>query len=117
MKDRRKTFYGHKICLTWGPSNLILDCIVLSGNSADSDLSQTMLKRQEQIYGRPPLKVALDGGFSSGANLKAAKTQGVKDVCFSKGPGLKVEDMCRSSYVYRALRKFRAGIESGISWL
>ena len=25
--------------------------------------------------------------------------------------------MCRSSSAYKALRKFRAGIESGISWL
>ncbi len=27
------------------------------------------------------------------------------------------EDMCRSNYVFRALKKFRAGIESGISRL
>ena len=25
--------------------------------------------------------------------------------------------MCRSTYVYRGLRNFRAGIESAISWL
>lgn len=116
-KDRRETYYGHKICLAGGASNLILDCMILSGNPADSTLSQTMLDRQEKIYGRPPLKIALDGGFTSKNNLVTAKKQGVKDVCFSKGRGLAEQDMCRSPYVYKALRKFRAGIESGISWL
>jgi IS5 family transposase len=98
-------------------SNLILDCRILSGNPADSTLTREMLERQEQLYGRPPLKVALDGGFASHENLETAKQQGITDVCFAKGRGLEEEDMCRSSYVYKALRKFRAGIESGISWL
>lgn len=116
-KDRRDTYYGHKICLTGGASNLILDCQVLNGNPADATLCPIMLERQEKIYGRPPLKVALDGGFASKENLNAAREQGIRDVCFSKGRGLAEEDMCRSSNVYKALRKFRAGIESGISWL
>ena len=63
VKDRRDTHYGHKICLTGGASNLILDCVILEGNPADTDLVEQMLDRQKQIYGRYPLKVALDGGF------------------------------------------------------
>ena len=116
-KDRRDTYYGHKICVTGGSSNLILDCIVLDGNPADSELTVMMLDRQADLYGRYPLKAALDGGFTSHANLKTAKANGVKDMCFSKGRGLAEEDMCRSKRVYKGLRKFRAGIESGISWL
>ena len=116
-KDRRETYYGHKICLTGGASNLILDCLILSGNPADVTLTRSMLERQGEIFGRPPLKVALDGGFASRENLQVAKEMEIKDVCFSKGRGLTEEDMCRSSYVYKVLRKFRAGIESGISWL
>lgn len=117
IKDKRDVYYGHKICLAGGASNLILDCQILAGNPADATLTKAMLDRQQEIYSRTPLKVALDGGFASGENLKIAKEQGIKDVCFSKGRGLTAEDMCRSSYVYKALRKFRAGIESGISWL
>lgn len=116
-KDRRDTYYGHKICLTGGASNLITDCVVLDGNPADSTLTGMMLERQKEIYGRAPLKVALDGGFSSKNNLEAAKQIGIKDVCFSKGRGLDAKDMCRSLWVYKGLRRFRAGIESGISWL
>lgn len=117
IKDSRDTYYGHKICLTGGASNLILDCVILEGNPADSELVETMLDRQEQIYGRYPLKVALDGGFASTDNLAKAKEREIKDVCFSKKRGLKEADMCRSNYVYKKLRQFRAGIESGISWL
>ena len=117
IKDSRDTHYGHKICLTGGASNLILDCMILEGNPADTELVEQMLDRQQQIYGRYPLKVALDGGFASKDNLLKAKGRKIKDVCFAKKRGLKQEDMCRSDYVYKKLRRFRAGIESGISWL
>ena len=117
VKDRRDTYYGHKVCLSTGHSGLITDCVITKGNPADSSLTIDMLERQNSVFGRYPLKVALDGGFASGPNLKAAKGKGVKDVCFAKKRGLKVEDMCRSEYVYDRLRKFRAGIEAGISWL
>jgi len=116
-KDRRDTYYGHKICLTGGASNLILDCKILEGNPADSELVKDMLDRQKEIYGTYPLKVALDGGFASKDNLAYAKEKKIKDVCFSKKRGLEEEQMCRSRYVYKKLRDFRAGIESGISWL
>jgi len=76
-----------------------------------------MLERQKDIWGRPPLKAALDGGFASKENVRKAKELGVKDICFAKRRGIKVTDMCRSPYVHKRLRNFRAGIESGISWL
>lgn len=117
VKDNRETHYGHKICLSTGSSNLILDCLILDGNPADSTLTIQMLARQEEIYGRPPLKAALDGGFASKSNLEAAKAMGIKDVCFAKRRGVDAKKMCRSDWVYKRLRRFRAGIESAISWL
>ena len=117
IKDRRDIFYGHKICLTGGRSNLITDCTVEEGNPADTELVKQMLNRQNEIYGRFPLKTAFDGGFASKDNLDTAKGLGIKDVCFAKKRGLQVEDMCRSQWVYKRLRRFRAGIEAGISWI
>lgn len=117
VKDRRDTFYGHKVCLSGGASNLILDCVITEGNPADTSLVNQMLDRQNAIYGKYPLKVALDGGFASKQNLREAKKRQIKDVCFAKKRGLDVEDMCRSQRVYNRLRRFRAGIESGISWI
>jgi len=118
VKDRRGTYYGHKICLTAGKSNLVLDCRVLDGNPADSTLPVEMIERQKTIYGRVPLKAAFDGGFASLENLEEIRDDlKVKDVCFSKRRGMKVEDMCRSERVYKRLWRFRAGVESVISWL
>jgi IS5 family transposase len=117
VKDRRETHYGHKVCLCVGASNLITDCVMTEGNPADSQLTLTMLDRQREIYGRYPLKVSLDGGFASKANLAAAKERKIKDVCFAKKRGLTVEQMCRSQWVYDRLRRFRAGVESIISWI
>jgi IS5 family transposase len=117
VKDRRDTFYGHKVYLSGGGSNLICDCVIEDGNPADSQLVEKMLNRHNDIYGKYPLKVAFDGSFASKDNLKTAKSMKIKDVCFSKKRGLQVEDMCRSHWVYNRLRRFRAGIESGISWI
>jgi IS5 family transposase len=117
VKDNRDTLYGHKICIAGGSSGLITDCIIVEGNPADTTLTEQMLDRQNQIYGRYPLKVAFDGGFASRQNLQAAKQKQIKDVCFGKKRGLNVEDMCRSEWVFKQLRRFRAGIESAISWI
>jgi len=117
VKDKRDTLYGHKVCLNIGKSKLITDCLIVDGNPKDSNLTIEMLDRHKLIYDHYPLKVAFDGGFASKDNLRYAKGKGIKDVCFSKKPGLEIEDMCRSDYVYKRLRRFRAGVESSISWI
>jgi IS5 family transposase len=117
VKDRRETHYGHKVCLCVGASQLITDCLITTGNPADSTLVENMLDRQKEIYDRYPLKAAFDGGFASKSNLEIAKRLGIKDVCFAKRRGMEIEDMCRSEWVYKRLRNFRAGVESVISWV
>jgi IS5 family transposase len=116
-KDNRETLYGHKICLTGGASSMILDCKVLQGNPADSTLAKIMVDRQVEIFSRPPRQIVFDGGFASKMNLSDIKTAGVQDVAFSKGRGLEIDDMVRSSWVFKRLRDFRAGIEGNISFL
>jgi IS5 family transposase len=117
VKDRRDTYYGHKLALTTGASSLVLDCVVEDGNPPDSTLATNMMERQKQIYGRAPRQVSFDGGFASKANLGDIKKLGIQDVCFTKCRFLKVTDMVKSSWVYRKLRRFRAGVEAGISFL
>jgi len=117
VKDSRETLYGHKIYLTGGTSGLVLDCVIADGNPADTTMATRMLERQKEIYGRPPRQAAMDGGFASKQNLQEAKALGVSDVCFAKKRGLKVPDMVKSTWVYRKLRDFRAGIEGMISFL
>jgi IS5 family transposase len=117
VKDRRETYYGHKVFLTTGKSGLFLDCVIASGNPADSSQAIAMIERQEKLYEQPPRQAAFDGGFASKDNLITIKSIGVDDVAFSKKRGLQVLDMAKSSWVYRRLRDFRAGIEGMISFL
>ena len=117
VKDRRDTYFGHKLTLSAGASGLVLDCVIEDGNPADATLAVRMVERQEEIFGRLPRQVAFDGGFASRANLKEIQGLGVEDVAFSKRRGLKVSAMVKSSWVYRRLRNFRAGIEGIISFL
>lgn len=117
VKDKRDTYYGHKICLASGRSSLVTDCTVLDGNPADSTLAVEMIERHIEITGKPPKQAAYDGGFTSNANLEAIKARGVIDVAFSKARTLQITDMVRSSWVYKKLRNFRAGIEGTISFL
>ncbi len=117
VKGRRETLYGHKLCLTTGASGLVLDCVIEDGNPADSTLAVKMMERQIKIYGRSPRQACFDGGFSSKENLNAIKKLEVQDVVFSKAPGIALLDMVKSSWVYKRLKHFRAGIESNISFL
>lgn len=117
VKDRRATYYGHKIYLTTGRSGLILDCAIPKGNPGDVTWTLPLLRRQRALFGRPPRQATLDGAFASQANLAGAKGLGVADVCFAKKRGLAVLAMAKSQWVYDKLRRFRAGIEAGISLL
>lgn len=116
-KDFKDTYYGHKICLNVGKTSMVLDCLILEGNPADTTLSLQAIERQQEILGQPPRQAVFDGAFGSKANLDAIKKLGTQDVVFTKGRTLKVSDMAKSLYVYRKLRNFRAGIEGVISYL
>jgi IS5 family transposase len=117
VKGGRDTSYGHKLNLVTGRSGLVLDVAIETGNPADSDRLLPMLERHIAFYGQAPRQAAADGGFASQANLDKAKARGVTDVAFHKKRGLAVAEMTKSSWVYRKLRNFRAGIEAGISCL
>lgn len=117
VKKRRETEYGHKIFLTGGVSTMILDCLIVRGNPADTTKYGQLLVRQQKLYNRMPRQVSADGGFASKDNLAFAKQHKVKDAVFAKKRGLSVVDMAKSAWVYKVLRNFRAGIEAGISTL
>ena len=117
IKGNRDIQYGHKLNLSSGKSGLILDVVVEQGNPADTERFLPMLQRHIKQYGCAPKQVAVDGGYASTDNLDRAKTAGIKDVAFHKKRGLCIEEMVKSTWVYRQLRNFRAGIEAGISCL
>ncbi len=117
IKDRRETHYGHKICLTSGASGLVTDVVIEEGNPADVTLAVKMIERQRDLYGKAPRQVSFDGGFTCKKNLTDLKALGVEDVAFGKRGALSITEMVKSTWVYRRLRNFRAGVEGVISFL
>ena len=114
-KGQREIIYGHKIFLTAGKSNLILDCAIEKGNPADSEQFIPALQRHQERFGKTPNDVATDGGFASKANGEHARELGVQNIAFSALKGNTLSELVQSTRVYKQLRKWRAGIEGIIS--
>lgn len=117
VKDRRETQFGHKIFVTTGKSGLVLHCDIPRGNPNDSEMFLPTLKSLQENYDILPRKVSSDGGFASKENVMESKVMGVKDVCFPKACNMKITDMVKSSWVYKNLLNWRAGVEAVISFL
>jgi IS5 family transposase len=117
VKGRREPIYGHKVDVSCGSSGLVLDCRVESGNPADNTLAVSMVERLQKLYGEVPPQLAFDGAFATRENLEELKAMGVRDVAFSKRCGLEITEMVKSTWVYRKLRDFRAGIEGILSFM
>ena len=116
-KGLRDVHYGHRVSFTTGATALIVDCVIEDGARNDSSTTVRNVERFVEITGRMPEQAAFDGGYASKANLAAVKALGVTDVAFNKKVGLKVPEMVRESWMYRALWRYRVGVESVISLL
>jgi IS5 family transposase len=117
VRGQRDPVYGHKLCLTVGASSLVFDCTIEQGNPTDSTLAVKMIERFSETFGSAPEQAVFDGGFSSQANVADIKACGVTDVAFTKHQGIELSEMVRSSWVFKRLRRFRAGVEGCISFL
>lgn len=115
VKGKRNVVLGHKVLISAGKSNLILDCIISRGNPADSEQFITPLERLSTVLGHMPARVATDGGFASKDNAERAQEMGVEVVAFSSPKGSKIVEAIRETRVYKRLCKWRGGIEGIIS--
>jgi IS5 family transposase len=114
-KGKRKVIFGHKILLSGGKSNLILDCMIERGNWSDAGYFEEGIDRLKEMYGFYPGEITTDGGFASKDNYDYAVNKGVKKVLFTKKCTSKIAELVKTSRAYKRLKKFRAGIEGCIS--
>jgi len=114
VKGSRDIIFGHKINLTSGKSNLILDCYMERGNPADSNLYAPTLDRVIENYDTIPRDSAVDGGFASKANMEHSLERGLVNVVFNKIIG-SMKNQISSSNMETRLKKWRSGIEANIS--
>lgn len=117
LRKREQVMYGHKLCVSFGKSGVVLAAQILRHNPADSTLAVLAVEQIEQNTGRTPHDVAMDLGFASRDNVKALKEHGVQRVALPPGHGIDGQAACGSRRVRRKLYRFRAGVEGLISWL
>jgi len=114
VKGGREVIFGHKVNLTSGKSNLILDCYMERGNPADSNLYAPTLDRVIESFDTIPRDSAADGGFASKANIEHSKNKGLVNIVFNKVVG-SMKNQVSSSNMATRLKKWRSGIEANIS--
>lgn len=114
VKGSREVEFGHKVNLTGGRSNLILDCRILDGNPADSTLYTDVLDRIEANYGIVPRDMVADGAYASKDNVGVAYKRGIVNIVFNKIRG-SLKNIVRSMNMQTRLKKWRSGIEAVIS--
>ncbi|MCP4323041.1 MAG: transposase, partial [Alteromonadales bacterium] len=112
---KRRVVFGHKILLSGGDSNLILDCMIERGNWSDAEYFRKGIDRLKERYDVHPAAITTDGGFASKDNYDYAVGKGIKKVLFTKKCSSKIAELVKANRAYKKLKKFRAGIEGCIS--
>lgn len=114
VKGKREVEFGHKVNLAGGRSNLILDCLIVEGNPADSTLYGDVLGRLSANYGIAPRDIVADGGYASANNARIAQDKGIINIVFNKIVG-SLKNIVRSKNMETRLKRWRSGIEAVIS--
>jgi IS5 family transposase len=114
VKGSREVFFGHKINLATGKSNLVLDCEILRGNPSDKDLYGPALDKVIANYNVVPRDCVTDGGYATKANAAYAQGEGIVNIVFNKVVG-SMQNKVSSLNIETRLKKWRSGIEANIS--
>ncbi len=114
VKGGREVEFGHKVQITGGKSNLILDCMVVDGNPSDRSLYTQSIERVEKMYDKVPRDFVVDGGYTSKDNLLYSIKKGIKNVVFNKVTR-SLKSKVSSSKIRTTLNRWRSGIEAVIS--
>lgn len=111
VKGSRQIQFGHKVDLSSGKSNLVLNCQVLHGNPSDSKLFIPAVDAIVENYGKMSRDYASDGGYASLANQAHAKEKGIVNIVFNKIVG-SLRNIASSKNMETRLKKWRSDINN-----
>lgn len=117
-KSQSPTEFGHKVLIATAKSGLITQYQVFQGNPDDAHMIPDILKNHQNQYGQAPKSLCGDRRFFSPDNEKNAYQSGIEKVSICK-PGYRSKDrkQIEKERWFKALQRFRAGIEGIISAL
>ncbi|MDI6730729.1 MAG: ISNCY family transposase, partial [Candidatus Altarchaeum sp.] len=114
VKGQREVEFGHKVLITRGTSNMILDYNVEEGNPGDAHLFQPTIDNIIKNYTIIPESVSGDGGFASNGNLNWSKNRGIVNTVFTKVTQ-SMKNIVKDAVIEKILKKWRSGTEAVIS--
>jgi len=114
VKGEREVEFGHKVIITRGANNFILDYEVFEGNPSDKTLYINTIENIIKNYTVLPKSVSSDGGFASNPNLEWSSKRGIVNTVFTKITQ-SMKNIVESEEVETLLKKWRSGTEAVIS--
>jgi len=114
VKGQRESEFGHKVLITRGSSNLILDHDVFEGNPSDKDLLLPSLSNVIERYRKVPQSTSNDGGFICTKNIEGCQKKGILNIVFTKVTK-SLKNIVSSPEIETTLKKWRGTTEAVIS--
>ena len=114
VKGQREVEFGHKLLITRGSSNIILDYKVFEGNPSDKEMLLPSIENIKANYQRTPQSTSNDGGFCSNANLVGCKELGLINIVFTKVTK-SLQNIVSIPELETKLKKWRGTTEAVIS--
>jgi transposase, IS5 family len=112
-KPSQETEFGHRVLLGEAEGGILTSYQILPGTEAEAAYLEEGVRRQGQLFGKPPRLVAADRAFS--AKGEAVRKLGVERVVIPRQGKRKPKE--EAAGWFRRGRHFRAGIEGRISVL
>ena len=114
VKGQREVEFGHKVLITRGSSNLILDHEVFEGNPNDKDLLLPSLTKVIEEYQKVPQSTSNDGGFICTKTIEGCQKKGIINIVFTKVTQ-SLKNIVSSPDIETTLKKWRGTTEAVIS--
>jgi len=117
-KLNRPVEFGRTLQLVQDSSGVIVHYEVHGGNPNDKTQLLSLVRQTKKRLGVKPKELAADRGYYSAENVRKLKQTGIQRVGIPKVGRLTAKQSRRQhSKWFRALQRFRCGIEAGISML
>jgi len=110
-RARKPVEFGHMVLLCQSPEKFITDYTTYRHRQADCQLTETVIKRHEELFGETPEVLAADMGFCPDAEKYEELQEQVGTLAIPR----RLRDLADA--VLSMWRSFRAGIEGTISGL
>ena len=110
-RREKPTEFGHKVLLCETPEKFITDYEVYKKQEADCDLTESVIKRHEKLFGKRPEVLAADKGFCPAKE----KLESLAELVGTLAIPRRMQDFVDKMLAH--WQAFRAGIEGTISGL